>query len=158
MVENRSEVLARLDAFVGEWALEVRFPPGHPAEATVTDNVRASSRFEWALNGQFLLQHTEITIPEAPNSLTIVSVDPKTGAYTQHYYDSRGVVRVYAMDLMDGAWTLTRESPDFSPLDFRQRFSGTFSDDGNVINGAWEIGPEGGDWEHDFDLIYRKVG
>ena len=31
--------------------------------------------------------------PEAPDSLTIVSVDPETGAYTQHYYDSRGVVR-----------------------------------------------------------------
>ncbi|NEE02414.1 DUF1579 domain-containing protein [Phytoactinopolyspora halotolerans] len=150
--------MSRLDAFVGEWELEVRFPPGHPAAATVTDDAKARSRFEWALNGQFLLQHTEITIPEAPDSLTIISVDPNTGAYTQHYYDTRGVVRVYAMEFAAGVWTLLRETPDFSPLDFRQRFAGTFSDDGRVISGAWEIGSDGADWELDFDLIYRRAG
>jgi hypothetical protein len=32
------------------------------------------------------------------------------------------------------------ESPDFTPLDFQQRFTGTFSDDGNTISGAWEKG------------------
>ncbi|MND02353.1 hypothetical protein D3C83_217020 [compost metagenome] len=62
------------------------------------------------------------------------------------------------MNFADGVWTLTRESPDFSPLNFRQRFTGTFSDDGNVIRGAWDIGPNESDWEHDFDLIYRRVG
>jgi len=88
------------------------------------------------LDRQFLLQRTEITVPEAPDSLSIISVDLETGAYTQHYYDSRGVVRVYAMRLADGVWTLTRESPDFTPLDFRQRFIGTFSEDGNTISGC----------------------
>jgi hypothetical protein len=83
---------------------------------------------------------------------------PKTGSYTQHYYDSRGVVRLYAMSFADGVWTLTRESPDFSPLDFRQRFTGTFSEDGNVISGAWEICFNETDWGHDFDLSYRRVG
>lgn len=33
---------------------------------------------------------------------------------------------------------LTREVPDFSPLDFGQRFTGTFSADGDTITGAWE--------------------
>ena len=94
-----------------------------------SDAPHERSRFEWALDGQFLLQRTEISVPEAPDSLTIVSVDLRTGAYTQHYFDSRGVVRLYAMSLADGVWTLTRESSDFSPLDFRQRFTGTFSDD-----------------------------
>jgi len=87
----------------------------------------------------------------------IVSADPDTGGYTQHYYDSRGVVRLYAMSLADGVWTLTREAPDFSPLDFRQRFTGTFSPDQNTISGAWETGPaDGGQWEHDFALTYRR--
>lgn len=92
----------------------------------------------------------------APDSLTIVSPGPETGTYTQHYYDSRGVVRLYAMTLADGAWTLTREAPDFTPLDFRQRFTGTFSEDQNTISGAWEKDASGG-WEHDFTLIYRRV-
>jgi hypothetical protein len=67
------------------------------------------------------------------------------------------VVRVYAMTLAGGVWTLTRESPDFTPLDFRQRFTGTFSAVGNTITGAWEKGLGGG-WEHDFALTYRRAG
>ena len=118
----------------------------------------ARSRFEWALGGQFLVQHTEVPIPEAPDSLAIVGTDPRTGGYTQHYYDSRGVVRLYAMSFADGDGMLTRESPDFSPLDFRQRFTGTFSEDENTITGAWEKSPGGRDREHDFALTYRRAG
>ena len=156
MTGNRAEALARLDAFVGEWAMEARFPDGHPAASG--DIPQARSWFEWALGGQFLLQRTEVPVPEAPDSLSVVSVDPETGAYTQHYYDARGVVRLYAMTFAGRVWTLTRESADFSPLDFRQRFIGTFSDDGNTIAGAWETGQDGGGWEHDFALIYRRAG
>jgi hypothetical protein len=94
--------------------VEARFPGDGDAPA-------ARSTFEWALDRQFLTQRTEVPVPEAPDGLMIVSADPETGAYTQHYYDSRGVVRIYAMSLADGVWTLTRESPDFTPLDFRQR-------------------------------------
>jgi hypothetical protein len=155
---SRAEALARLDVFVGEWVLEARFPGegGQPQRSgTAGDGPRVRSWFEWALGRQFLLQRTEVPIPDAPDSLAIVSVDLETCAYTQHYYDSRGVARVYAMTLGDGVWTLTRESPDFTPLDFRQRFTGTFSEDGNVIDGVWEKAFHGSGWEHDFALIYR---
>jgi hypothetical protein len=158
---NRADALARLDVFVGEWVMEARFPGGQGPPAppgAAGDGPIARSRFEWALERQFLLQRTEIPVPQAPDSLTIVSADPRTGAYTQHYYDSRGVVRLYAMTLADGVWTLTRESPDFTPLDFRQRFTGTFSQDANTISGAWESAAAGGGWEHDFALTYRRVG
>jgi hypothetical protein len=33
---------------------------------------------------------------------------------------------------------LLRESADFSPCDFAQRFTATFSGDGDRIDGAWE--------------------
>jgi hypothetical protein len=62
------------------------------------------------------------------------------------------------MSLADGVWTLTRESADFSPLAFRQRFTGTFSPDGNTISGAWEKCFNGAGWEHDFALTYRRTG
>src|SRR5580658_3540606 len=159
MTENRSEALARLDAFIGDWVLEARFPGIQAAPSSAADEgPQVRSRFEWALDQQFLLQRTEVPVPGVPSSLTIVSVNPETGAYTQHYYDSRGVVRLYAMSLADGVWTLTRESPDFTPLDFRQRFTGTFSNDGNVISGAWEKRFNGVGWEHDFALTYRRTG
>ena len=99
---NRSEALARLDVFVGEWVVEARFP-GQPASpGAAGDGPVARSWFEWAPGRQFLLQRTEVPVPEAPDGLMIVSADPETGAYTQHYYDSRGVVRLYARRLRDG--------------------------------------------------------
>jgi hypothetical protein len=151
---NRAEALARLDVFIGEWIVDARFPGIASGNGVV-----ARSRFEWLLDRQFLLQRTEIPIPEAPDSLSIISVDLATGAYTQHYYDTRGVVRLYAMSLADGLWTLLRESPDFTPLDFRQRFVGTFSADGNTISGAWQLGsPDDREWQHDFTLDYRRTG
>ena len=57
----------------------------------------------------------------------------------QHYFDSRGVARVYKMSVEEGVWKLWRDEPDFSPLDFSQRFTGTFSADGTTIAGRWEI-------------------
>jgi len=158
VADNRADTLARLDIFVGEWVLEARFPGDLPAPSNATgEGPRGRSWFEWALDRQFLLQRTEIPIPEAPDSLAVVSADLETRAYTQHYYDSRGVARLYAMSLAAGVWTLTRESPDFTRLDFSQRFTGTFSADGNTISGNWEK-RAGGDWEHDFALTYRRAG
>lgn len=155
---NRADALARLEVFAGEWVMEARFPGGPPVPASpAADGPMVRSQFEWALDRQFLLQRTEIPIPEAPDSLAIISTDLETGAYTQHYYDSRGVVRLYAMTLADGVWTLTRESPDFTPLDFRQRFAGTFSEDQNTITGAWESARNDDEWEHDFALTYRRA-
>jgi hypothetical protein len=158
VTENRPEALTRLDVFIGDWVLEVRFPGSQPAPSSAgEEGPQVRSQFEWALDRQFLVQRTEVPVLGVPDSLAIVSSSPETGAYTQHYYDSRGVVRLYAMTLADGVWTLTRESPDFSPLDFRQRFTGTFSGDGNTITGAWEKNVDGTNWEHDFILIYHRV-
>jgi hypothetical protein len=48
-------------------------------------------------------------------------------------------------------------SADFTPLSFAQRFVGAFSEDGNVIDGAWEKSQDGSTWEKDFDLTYRRA-
>ncbi|HTA96198.1 MAG TPA: hypothetical protein VK730_00970 [Solirubrobacteraceae bacterium] len=45
---------------------------------------------------------------------------------------------------------------DFSPLDFSQRYTGTFSDDGRTIRGSGESSSDGARWKHDFELIYTK--
>jgi hypothetical protein len=45
----------------------------------------------------------------------------------------------------------------FSPLDFHQRWLGTFSADGDTIEGRWETSPDGRDWELDFELIYHRL-
>ena len=113
--------------------------------------------FKWVLDGQFLAQHEDFPHPDVPDSSAIIGFDPDSQAYIQHYFDSRGVARVYAMTFSKGVWTLLRETPDFTPLDFSQRFTGTFSDDGKTIVGRWETRTDASSWEHDFDLSYTKV-
>jgi hypothetical protein len=148
----RNPALERLDIFVGTWNLEVIFP-SNPSEV-----VRGGQAvFEWMKGRRLLIERTEISAPEFPDSLAIVAFNPETETYTQHYFDSRGVIRLYAMTFSNGVWTLLRNSPDFSPLDFLQRYTGTFSEDGNTIRGTWETSGDGSNWTKDFDLTYVRV-
>lgn len=69
--------------------------------------------------GRFLAQRWEVPDPAAPDGIAIVGLDRGRGSYLQHYFDLRGVARVYEMGFDNGIWTLRRESADFSPLDVR---------------------------------------
>jgi len=42
-------------------------------------------------------------------------------------------------------------------LDFSQRYTGTFTDNGNTIRGAWETSDDGVNWRKDFDLTHVRV-
>jgi hypothetical protein len=138
-----------LERFIGEW--EVGFElPGTPAQPGWTT-------FEWLLGRRFLLQRSGTDHPGVPTTHTIIAADHRRDdGYLQHYFDSRGVVRLYEMDVDGPEWTLTRVAPDFMPLDFAQRWIGRFSDDGGTIQGRWETSPDGREWELDFFLTYRR--
>ena len=110
------------------------------------------------LHGQFLMQRSEVPVPEAPDATSIITPDHDGDGYTQHYFDSRGVVRVYAMTLADGVWTLLRTTADFTPLSFSQRYTGRFTGLGDRIDGTWETSPDGVSWAKDFDLNYHRIG
>jgi hypothetical protein len=61
------------------------------------------------------------------------------------------------MTFLDGVWTLPRTTPDFSPLDFAQRYIGEFTDGGDAIRGAWEWSKDGSTREVDFNLTYTRI-
>jgi hypothetical protein len=146
-----SNSLKALEALLGDWKLLAGFGDTPPTD------IGAWVTFEWLPGEQFLVQRWAVPLPEAPDGLAIIGPDPEhEGTFLQHYFDSRGVARIYKMSLAEGVWKLWRDEPDFSPLDFSQRYTGTFSDDGKTITGAWEICHDGKTWEHDFDLIYTK--
>jgi hypothetical protein len=150
-VMGSSSSLTTLEPFVGEWSMAATIE-GMPPDA---GGARVS--FEWLPGQRFLVQRWEVPIPEAPDGIAIIGADPEhEGNYLQHYFDSRGVARVYKMSFEDGNWKLWRDAPDFSPLDFSQRYAGTFSEDGRTIAGAWEISHDGDTWELDFELTYTK--
>jgi hypothetical protein len=141
----------RLQPLVGEWTMQVAFPDTPAMEG-------GRVVFDWMAGRRFLVERWEVPVPEAPDGLAIIGFDQIRGTFLQHYFDSRGIARVYAMSLENGVWKLWRDTPDFTPLDFAQRYTGTFSDDGTIITGRWEIAHDGITWEHDFDLSYLRVG
>jgi hypothetical protein len=137
---------------VGEWRLLAAFGDEPAAD------IGARVVFEWLPGERFLVERWTVPVAEAPDGIAMIGADPKRdGSYLQHYFDSRGVARVYRMSFEDGVWKLWREEPDFSPLDFAQRVAGTFSANGATIDGRWEICHDGTTWERDFDLTYTRA-
>ena len=140
--------MQELGAFIGEWTMSVGIP----------DAPQGRVLFDWMPGEKFLIERWDIPHPDAPDGVAIMGFDKARGTLLQHYFDSRGVARVYEMGLENGVWTLSRTKPDFSSLKFWQRYEGRFSDDGGTIEGNWEIShDEGATWEVDFPLTYTKV-
>jgi hypothetical protein len=134
-------VIESLMPLVGEWTMEApQFPGGG-----------GRSVFAWLEGGAYLQQGSSAPDP-APDSTWIIGCDDADDSCTALYHDQRGVSRVYRMTLRDGVWLVWRHAPGFS-----QRFTGTLSEDGRTIRGAWERSADGSTWEHDFDLIYTRV-
>jgi hypothetical protein len=137
---HQEATVGNLSALVGSWTIEI----SHPSHASSL--IAGRAEFEWLEGERFLVERWEIDHPDFPSGLAVYDAD------TQHYFDSRGVARVYEMRLDAGEWTLSRDGEDFS-----QRFRGRFDDGGSVIDGYWEIAADGSTFERDFDLTFRRV-
>ena len=80
-----------------------------------------------------------------------------------HYFDSRGVKRLFLMTLEGSTWTIWRApGEDWNGPDgpgFNQRYIGEISADGRSIAGRWErgLGDAGDEWELDFPFDYVRV-
>ncbi len=101
---TRNPALAALDVLVGEWSMAARFEhlPAVDGDARVV--------FEWLPGEQFLVERWSIAVPEAPDGIAIIGVDPSDqDRCLQHYFDSRGVARVYNMTLVNRVWKLWRD-------------------------------------------------
>ena len=81
-----------LGFFVGEWSMTAGFDPIAPVPAPIGRTI-----FSWLTGGRFLIQRWDIEPPDAPDGIAIIEFDPEQATYVQHYFDSRGVARVYEM-------------------------------------------------------------
>jgi hypothetical protein len=138
--------LKPLDVLVGTWDISAPNPldPTQLAHGTVS--------YDWLSGGRYLIERSSADHPDFPDSIAIIGYDETTGNFKQHYFDSRGVERIYGMSLIDNVWKLWRDDPEFA-----QRFTGTISNDGKTITSSWEKSEAGSDWEHDFDLTYTRT-
>ena len=135
-----------LDALVGTWSSRAT----HPLLPGVV--VAGRSAFEWLEGRRFLIGRSTNEHPQFPDSLTVFGA-PEGEPLTMHYYDSRGVERVYATSLRDGVWRCRREAPGFS-----QRFEGRIEDGGATIAGLWHLAEDGENWNADLEITYTREG
>ena len=143
MAAARNSQLEPFDALVGEWSTEATHPsvPG-----TV---VRGHAAFEWLEGEQFLIQRSTNDHPDFPDAITVIGV--VGDGLAMHYFDSRGVHRIYETSFDDGVWKLWRDAPEFS-----QRWEGTVDDGGDTVRCRTQLSRDGKIWETDLELTYRR--
>ena len=132
-----------LNRLVGAWGSEAT----HPASPGLVVAGRATG--EWLEGERFFLLRTQSDHPDFPDALSVLG-ETDEGSVS-HYFDSRGVHRVYRLGLDGGVWRLWRDEPGFN-----QRFTGTFDDHGDRIVGAWEFSPDGSHWERDLEITFVR--
>jgi hypothetical protein len=132
-----------LGFLVGAWEMGVSNAAflAHPA-----DTVRRQVSVAWIEQGAFLLMRM------GSDALWLISRDEAQPLYTVLYFDARAVSRVYAMRFADQVWTMWRDSEQLS-----QRFTGRVSADGRTITAEWTRRSGQQEWEHDFDVTYRRL-
>ena len=138
-----TDELAPLKALVGAWTIEAT----HPAFPSTV--VGGEAQFEWLEGERFLLQRSRTDHPEFPDSLIVFGAE--TDELSMHYFDSRGVHRVYGVSFGDGIWRMWRHTAGFS-----QRFTGTFSDEGDTIEGLWKLSRDDTTWDDDLRVTFRR--
>jgi hypothetical protein len=113
--------------------------------------IRGASTFEWLDGERFVIwrSHYHSQIPDA---ISVIGVTD--GQLSMRYVDHGGVYRVYAAGLDGATWRYWR---DATAPDLSQRFTGTFSDDGNTIAGRGQLSRDGSTWEDDLALNFERV-
>jgi len=154
MSTDPHQPLAVLEPLVGTWTVEVVFPDAATLGPDVPATLHGRTTFAWVLDGAYLLQQGQVHHPIAPDVHSLIGPAPHGRGFLQHYYDARGVARLYDMTFVDGLWRLERYPP--AP-DFAQRFRAQLSADGSTLTGAWQAHRDGS-FVHDFTVTYRREG
>jgi hypothetical protein len=150
--------LKGLDRLVGVWTTE----GVHPALPGVV--VRGNAVFEWLEGARFRIHRAHVEHPDFPDAISIIGFtdqdrvhgggDAAAAAEPQlsmHYFDSRGVFRLYDASIDDASWRFQRIASGFS-----QRFVGTFADGGDSIVGVSQLCKDDVHWHDDLKITYRR--
>ena len=113
--------------------------------------------------GEFIVFRTSGERSEVPDSLSIIGGATDGDPQPMHYFDDRGVKRLYMTAIEGSTWKIWRApGEDWNGPQgpgFNQRFIGEISADGKTIAGRWErgIGDAGDAWEIDFPITYHRT-
>ena len=146
--------MQEFERLIGEWHGEGRIPMEPPMDVVVDATIERL--------GELIVMRTLGQPAEVPDSVSIIGGAPEGEPQPMHYFDSRGVKRLFMMAVEGSTWRIWRApGEDWNGPDgpgFNQRFIGEISADGNTIDGRWERGmaDAGDEWEIDFPLTYVR--
>jgi hypothetical protein len=142
------------DSLLGEWQGEGEMPMDPPLRLSVDARIERL--------GELVVFRSSGEPAELPDSISIIGGAPAGEPQPMHYFDARGVKRLYLMALEDSTWKIWRApGEDWNGPHgpgFNQRFIGEISADGTTIEGRWErgVGDAGDAWEIDFTITYVR--
>ena len=151
--------LQPLNRLVGSWVTEAT----HPAVPGVV--VQGTASMEWLEGQRFLILRSRNDHSDFPDAISIIgftdmdrvgaganeSATDRGSLLSMHYFDSRGVFRVYEVNVDVEAWRIWRDAPGFS-----QRFTGRFADNGDTIVGRWQLSRDDTHWNDDLQIVYCR--
>jgi hypothetical protein len=140
----RNPDLTAFDRLVGEWALEAT----HPMFPATVANGRMT--YEWLEGERFLIQRSSNDHPDFPDSVSVIGF--ADDELTAHYFDSRGVFRVYRVAMEGDTLRMWRDEPGFS-----QRLDAKLSDDGTTLAGVWQLSRDDATWDDDLAVTFTRV-
>ena len=140
--------LRRLQVLVGRWKTEgwTRANEGVPAA-----RIDAIDTYEWLVEGVAMLHRVDARVGDLKvDGAEIIGYDPERGRYVTQYFGSDGPT-AYEADLSE-----QRERPVWTMRSPDTRFSGEFSDDGDMITGRWERMSADSTWTDWMDITLTK--
>src|SRR5438309_11737781 len=104
MTNNASALQSFGRRLIGEWTTEAT----HPAVPGAI--VRGTASVEWLEGERFLIFRAGNDHPDFPDSVSVIG---DTDGLRMHYFDSRGVYRIYDVSVIEDGWAIAREDPEF---------------------------------------------
>lgn len=131
--------MAVLDELLGEWRLSMR-------HVAYSEPVAGTERYERTLAGAFVLMRRTYEHPDFPNALALLS---ETHA---HYFDVRGVTRLFDMEMRIDGWKMVHLDEEFS-----QRYTARFVGPDEIECHGEASFDSGARWQYDFDMTLLRA-
>ena len=144
MSDERDPALDGLEPLVGKWETQ----GSHPF---IKEPIRGHASFEWLPGRRFLIWRTEQTPTLVPTAIAVIGGGDTPGTWPMHYFDQRGVFRVYQVHVDSGVVKIWRDHPGFA-----QRMTGVFGDGGRRFELRTELNEHEAGFNPDLEMTYRR--
>jgi hypothetical protein len=131
--------MSALDQLLGSWDITMH-------HSAMSEPVSGHQRYERVLDGAFVLLTWTYDHPDFPDAMALLSDD------RCHYFDVRGVIRVFDVEIDDTGWSMIHLDDEFSQR-YTTRFHGP-----DVMESHGEASfDRGASWQPDFRMTYQRV-